>query len=455
MVSFDYEYYLKIIEFIKNSSEEVHDDINQLIESTLKMRENSFIKVSPFSVDVSEVRIGDVFVFTPEDNKMSFKSPVKLKINQNKIIVDTTNYLDEGIIQKSDKSKYVDFLSKSFLKKDNSNALKLKVVYSGDALDEDKFSTNNVPHFKWFKNNYLTTKDEKINNRISIKNNAKGNALTIGTLLSINSVDLFNKETNVFLDGFCNINDNIFVTNTTLNIDPDSKTPYEMIQVDTDNVGAFNSVVTDNGIKNTLLSKSLDNLTDITIKSYGEQNSVMSIEDYFAYCRNESFTNKNTLKLNTNALMHLFNSFPLIKTHIISDEIFKFVSKDELLKTDIVVFLYKLTGVDFSDMLKIDDDEKKILNEQLKATKKIEGIPASLNLIDFVYYTIIALYSDRNTFSFKKTTSMENSETYYNKNDFMLNYCFSFKNKENYITKEDLTKHFNETVVNTQSSRFF
>ena len=66
MIEFDYEYYLKILEFIKNSSETINEGIEDLIEETIKLREKSYIKVAPLSYDISEVRIGNNFIKKPD-----------------------------------------------------------------------------------------------------------------------------------------------------------------------------------------------------------------------------------------------------------------------------------------------------------------------------------------------------------------------------------------------------
>jgi hypothetical protein len=104
----------------------------------------------------------------------------------------------------------------------------------------------------------------------------------------------------------------------------------------------------------------------------------------------------------------LFNEFPIIVPNTISNIIYDFVNRDILTKKDIIIFLYQITGVNFSDVVKLTEEDKELLKNAIPNTKKIEGIPASVNLIDFIYYTMSFLFTEQETFSFKNIKIIEN-----------------------------------------------
>jgi len=458
MISFDYEYYMKIIEFIKNSSEEINENINDLIEDTVKAQEKNYLKVNPFSIGIDEVKIGDNFLFTPENNKMSFINPVKLEIKGNWIKQSNPNYLKNSVIDKKNKDNYLNYLYSVFLTIVQLKKIDLKILYKKDIAEND-FKDSEIPSFKWFRNNYVINTDTILNNRICVDNNIDSNnrVLTISKIKELTGIDFTTKKAKIYLDNFCSINNGIIISEKTINIVTDKIIKFELSNVQSNEINNFNSIVTDEGIKKTFVTKDLNNLKQINIKSYGEQNSVLSLDDYLQYCQNESFTENNTLKVATNVNMHLFNAFPSFPANTISDEIYTFISKDSITKEDILLFLYKITGVDFSDIINFNDSQKAEIQEKIKNIKKIEGVPASINLIDFIYYTINFLYSDNETFSFKEVDKdfKEKSVYFYDKNNFTLNYPCSFNNPDDYIAKKDLLDYAVDMKTAITNTKYF
>jgi hypothetical protein len=455
MIEFDYEYYLKILEFIKNSSETINEGIEDLIEETIKLREKSYIKVAPLSYDISEVRIGNNFIFEPAENKMYFNEPVKLQLNDNVVSVKDPIYTDDFVIKKDFKDTYIKYLSTLFLSNNEASNTYLKLIYEDNTADSDEFKENNVPSLKWFKKNYVTKKDKSVESRIIVDKSliSSHSSLTVGNLNELAGIKLIDKTVNIYLESFCSINDEVLIIPNNVNINPNAKISVEFIQTQTSKMEKFNSVVTDEGIKNTFIAKDLSNLKKINIKNNNEQDSIHSLESYINYCRNESFIEDNILKVKQDVVLHLFNEFPIIVPNTISNIIYDFVNRDILTKKDIIIFLYQITGVNFSDVVKLTEEDKELLKNAIPNTKKIEGIPASVNLIDFIYYTMSFLFTEQETFSFKNIKIIENPEHYYDKNDYVFNYCMVFKNPEYYVTKNNLTNYVTDMNVSTTNSK--
>ena len=286
----------------------------------------------------------------------------------------------------------------------------LKLIYEDNTADSDEFKENNVPSLKWFKKNYVTKKDKSVESRIIVDKSliSSHSSLTVGNLNELAGIKLIDKTVNIYLESFCSINDEVLIIPNNVNINPNAKISVEFIQTQTSKMEKFNSVVTDEGIKNTFIAKDLSNLKKINIKNNNEQDSIHSLESYINYCRNESFIEDNILKVKQDVVLHLFNEFPIIVPNTISNIIYDFVNRDILTKKDIIIFLYQITGVNFSDVVKLTEEDKELLKNAIPNTKKIEGIPASVNLIDFIYYTMSFLFTEQETFSFKNIKIIEN-----------------------------------------------
>jgi len=373
-ITFDFDYYKSIIDYMETSTTYVDDTLQDFINYYLESRKKTIMPVPVFSSSIKEMQIGGGLKVIPENNIWTALTDIKIKLFNNEIECDYSHIKNNTVFLINSIDKLITELSKTFAELSQIN--EFEFIYTDEVSSSD-FKDAQIPSFEWFKNNYYIKNDKTIKFKIFSK---KLEQLTDDSIVNIgigNILSSANKQNkHIFVNVLKSINTNIFsVSESSFNLS-NTDTIVEFSNIKTYLLSNLNSVITDTAISNEVILKNLSNLKQLTVIDSTELNSIISRSAFLAKLSTFKVSRQESLKINMDAQNYLTKNDTFVGKYM--DYFYRLIQTSDSFES-----LFKKMYQDRSDILKNGTWKKYSIEETMYSSKtKTETINS--NLFDYL-----------------------------------------------------------------------
>lgn len=278
-----------LINELQNKTTILKDSLTELSDNIVKTRTKEIFNIPLFNKKITEVRVGENLIVDTLNYKFTLNGEAVFDFNNFELLLSYEDIKDNSVLLKSKTEDYIDnILNKKWLSINSAKSITCK--YTSDVTE---FAPDDIPNIKWFEDNFLTRTTNEVNNKLFVIRNYSElrdkSLLKFQDIIDRAAINILTNSVDAKVNNSVSLNGISFMDGFITGINKIDY-PISIENVNTNKATSYNSVITNEYIKNNFIYKNLSNLKKITLKTdMNYDNSILTKQSILEQISNFNF----------------------------------------------------------------------------------------------------------------------------------------------------------------------